>query len=136
MTFSAFFASFAVNDSPSTRMFDRIGGEGMIKPMRNRSLLLVFLCGLASCQSANAQESGAELFEKKIRPVLVEHCYQCHSHPAGKERGGLLLDTREALRRGGDNGPPLVPGKPADSLLIQSLRHSKADLKMPKNAAK
>ena len=83
-----------------------------------------------------AQETGTEFFEKRIRPVLVEHCYKCHSRQAGKERGGLLLDTREALRRGGDNGPTIVPGKPDDSLLVKSIRHTAANLKMPKGGAK
>lgn len=97
----------------------------------------VVLLGLAlAADFARGQESGVEFFEKKIRPVLVEHCYPCHSRQAGKERGGLLLDSRDAMRRGGDNGPTIVPGKPAQSLLIQSIRHARADLKMPKAAPK
>ena len=54
-------------------------------------------------------------FESKIRPVLVEHCYACHSAQAiekGKLRGGLRLDTREASRKGGESGPAVVPGGP------------------------
>jgi hypothetical protein len=76
-----------------------------------------------------------EFFEKRIRPVLVEKCYACHSADArakNKLRGGLRLDTRSGLRAGGDNGPAIVPGKPDDSLLIQALKHDGA-IKMPKD---
>src|SRR5262245_47944818 len=75
---------------------------------------------------------GIAFSESKIRPVLIERCYQCHSAEAEKNKklkGGLLLDSREGVRKGGDSGPVLVPGKPADSLLIKALRHE--DTKMP-----
>src|SRR6516164_8420851 len=62
--------------------------------------------------------AGVEFFEKKIRPVLIEQCYSCHSTEAKKQKGGLLLDSRAGLLKGGDTGPALVPGKPADSLII------------------
>ena len=62
-------------------------------------------------------------FEKHIRPVLVEHCYSCHSAKAEKVKGGLLLDTREGIRRGGDSGPAVVPGTPGESLLLGALRY-------------
>ena len=73
-----------------------------------------------------------EFFEQKIRPVLVEHCYACHSTTAAsnnKLQGKLRLDTREASRAGGESGPAVVPGKPDDSLLISALRHD--SFKMP-----
>jgi hypothetical protein len=75
--------------------------------------------------------AGVEFFEQKIRPVLVEQCYRCHSSGAKKVRGGLRLDTREALRRGGDSGPALVPGEPDRSLLVKAVRHTDAALRMP-----
>jgi hypothetical protein len=68
-----------------------------------------------------------------IRPTLVEHCYACHSAEAEakkKLRGGLRLDTREAVLTGGDTGPALVPGKPAESLLLKTLRYD-GEVKMP-----
>ena len=71
-----------------------------------------------------------EFFEKKIRPVLVEQCYECHSGQAEKVKGGLLLDTRDGIRKGGDSGPAVVPGEPDESLLIKALRHDE-ELKMP-----
>lgn len=75
--------------------------------------------------------AGIEFFEKKIRPVLVEHCYKCHSTETKTPKGGLRLDTRDALRKGGDTGPGLIPGKPDESLLIKAIRHTDDQLKMP-----
>jgi hypothetical protein len=63
--------------------------------------------------------------------VLVEHCLECHSIESGKAKGGLRLDDREAILRGGDSGPALVPGKPEESLLLAAVRHSDPDLEMP-----
>src|SRR5262245_37158432 len=80
-----------------------------------------------------APAQDAEFFEKKIRPALSEHCYKCHSAEAEKAKklkGGLHLDTRDGLRKGGDSGPAVVPGKVDDSLLIKALRYD-GDLKMP-----
>ena len=71
----------------------------------------------------------AEFFEKKIRPVLLRHCYKCHSQEAKNLKGGLLLDTREATRKGGDSGPAVVPQNVSESLLISALRQD--GLEMP-----
>jgi hypothetical protein len=70
-----------------------------------------------------------QFFEKKIRPVLVEHCYQCHSAKSEELGGGLLLDSRAGVFKGGESGPSVVPGKPAQSLLISSLEFR--DFEMP-----
>ena len=79
--------------------------------------------------------SDAEVFfEQRIRPVLVERCYSCHSAAALTKKslkGGLLLDSPAGLRKGGDSGPALVPGKPEDSLLIAAIRYESFD--MPPN---
>lgn len=67
-----------------------------------------------------------EFFEKKIRPVLVKHCYECHSQAAAKEnklQANLLLDSRQGVRAGGDSGPAVVPGKPEESWLLSALRY-------------
>src|SRR4029079_18219965 len=72
-------------------------------------------------------------FESKIRPVLVDHCYKCHSVDAGKSKGNLLLDSREKIRAGGDRGPAVVPGDPDASLLLAAVAHSDPDLEMPPN---
>jgi hypothetical protein len=92
-----------------------------------RTSLLVFLILAAS---AHAADPGIEFFEAKVRPVLVENCYKCHSTAAKKQKGGLHLDTRDAIRAGGDTGPAVVPGKPAESVLLKAVRHT-GDLKMP-----
>jgi hypothetical protein len=80
-------------------------------------------------RAAEPARARLDFFEKRIRPVLVEHCYKCHAAPAAKARGGLLLDSREGLRRGGASGPAVVPGDPAASRLLRALRYE--DLQMP-----
>lgn len=70
-------------------------------------------------------------FENKIRPVLVSKCYDCHSADAEKIKGGLALDTREGLRKGGDSGHGVIPGDVDGSLLIKALRYTDSDLEMP-----
>jgi hypothetical protein len=81
--------------------------------------------------SAEPDPAGIEFFEKKIRPVLVEHCYPCHSQGAEKVKGGLLLDTRDGLLKGGENGPAIFEGDPDKSLLIKAVRYTDEDLRMP-----
>src|SRR5205085_2936922 len=75
--------------------------------------------------------AGLDFFESKIRPVLVKHCYACHSAAAGKTESGLALDTRERIRAGGDRGPAVVLRDPKASLLLAAVSHADADLKMP-----
>ncbi|MDP1560431.1 MAG: PSD1 and planctomycete cytochrome C domain-containing protein [Pirellulaceae bacterium] len=77
-------------------------------------------------------QDETNFFENKIRPVLVEHCYECHSvaaADAGKLKGGLRLDNREAVRQGGDTGPAVVAGNPEESLLLSALHYQ--DYEMP-----
>src|SRR5262245_13005318 len=73
---------------------------------------------------------GVEFFEKRVRPVLVEHCYACHS-TSGKQKGNLFLDSRDGVRKGGDSGPAIVPGKPAESLLLKAVSYGNEELQMP-----
>jgi len=78
------------------------------------------------------QSTGdVEVFEQKIRPVLVEKCYPCHSTKAEKAKGGLRLDTRANTLKGGNSGSVLAPGDPDGSLLIRAIRHTDPDLRMP-----
>ena len=72
-----------------------------------------------------------QFFETRVRPVLVERCYKCHSHDADKIKGGLMLDTREGMLHGGDTGPAIDPGKPEDSLLIEAISYKDDNLQMP-----
>jgi len=84
------------------------------------------MCG--SHSRANAAEPNYEFFERRIRPVLVQHCGECHSAQSKIVRGGLRVDSREALRRGGDSGPALVAGKPDESPLIAALRYDGVEM--------
>jgi hypothetical protein len=70
-------------------------------------------------------------FERQIRPLLIEHCYKCHSGEAKEIGGELQLDSRAAMRRGGQSGPVVVPGQPDQSRLIQAVRYNDALLQMP-----
>ncbi len=72
-----------------------------------------------------------KFFETKIRPVLMTKCAKCHASGAEKVRGGLLVDSREGLRKGGDTGPAVVPGNPDESLLITAIRYKDESLQMP-----
>ncbi|MFO0898093.1 MAG: PSD1 and planctomycete cytochrome C domain-containing protein [Pirellulales bacterium] len=78
---------------------------------------------------ATASPGAAEFFEQKIRPVLVERCYACHSAEADEPSGGLRLDSREAARAGGDSGPAVAPGDAQSSLLLSAMRYE--GLEMP-----
>jgi len=69
-------------------------------------------------------------FETKIRPVLAQECYECHASGAKKVGGKLLLDTTTGLKRGGESGSPMIPGKPEDSLILHALKWLD-DLEMP-----
>ena len=80
-----------------------------------------------SVTSAQAQD-GPEFFEKNIRPLFARQCMACHSATAGM--GGLKLDTRENLLKGGKRGPAVTPGKSDESILLRAVTHS-AGLKMP-----
>jgi mono/diheme cytochrome c family protein len=87
---------------------------------------------LASSFAFSADPAGIAFFEQKIRPVLVEHCYSCHSAEAKKLKGNLYLDSKAGWEKGGDSGEPaIIPGKPDESLLIRTVQHLEADMEMP-----
>ncbi len=100
-----------------------------------RKLLFVLMAGVVAAQdappSAPDDPAGIEFFEKKIRPVLVDRCYSCHSAGAPKLKGGLRLDTLEAALKGGDTGPAFVPGQPDKSLIVEAVAYQNVDLRMP-----
>ena len=79
------------------------------------------------CQTA----AGTELFEKEIRPVLATKCYGCHSSKLKSPMGGLVLDTKSGLKKGGNGGAVLVAGAPASSRLLQALSYNQTELRMP-----
>ncbi len=84
-----------------------------------------------SAAEAAADSAGDSFFEQKIRPVLADHCYKCHSTKAAKVKGGLVLDSMERALKGGNTGPAIVPSKPEESLLLKAIRYSDPDLEMP-----
>src|SRR6478672_10174347 len=93
----------------------------------------IFLLALFAsfAQASDSDRAGFDFFEKHIRPVLSEQCYKCHSAQAEKLKGKLLLDNREAMMRGGEGGPIIVPGDPDKSRLIIALRFTDEDMQMP-----
>ena len=103
--------------------------------IRTRRLvaMVVFLTLLSPAVGAPAagadDADGLEFFEKRIRPVLIRHCYECHSSAATEAKAGLRLDSRDGIRAGGETGPSVVPGNADDSLLIAAIRHE--SLQMP-----
>ena len=114
---------------------ERIRKIPLPRPARKSAGLLLH-CGIfvffllaASATSSIAQEAEIEFFEKKIRPVLIERCYKCHSADSKKVKGKLFLDTRDGLLKGGESGPAIVAGKPEKSLLVSALQYE--DLEMP-----
>ena len=95
---------------------------------------LLLCCPKPAALSAELSPGAVEFFESNIRPVLAQDCYECH-RTNGKKKGGLALDSRQALLDGGDSGAAFVPGDPNASLLIKAIRHED-DLEMPKASAK
>lgn len=111
------------------------GLQAILRPHRlgaGSYLLTLAACHLARAASEPAiSASDLQFFESKIRPVLIDKCYKCHSKEADKIRGGLLLDTREALLHGGNTGPAIVPGNVKESLLVTAISYKDDDLQMP-----
>jgi hypothetical protein len=98
--------------------------------------LLVLLASAACADGLRAQDADKlAFFEKRVRPILAQRCYSCHSEAAGKKKGNLVLDRRERLLAGGASGPVLVPGSPDKSLLVQAVRYAHEELRMPPSGA-
>ena len=87
-------------------------------------------CGIAKTTDALPAEHR-DFFESKVRPLLVARCYECHSKESGKQKGGLLLDSKLGWETGGDSGPAIVPSDAEQSLLATAISYRDFDLKMP-----
>ena len=99
--------------------------------LRAISFFLVFSASLGLAQDERELTTEElKFFESKIRPIFAEYCYKCHSAEE-KIKGGLQLDNRAGLRHGGDSGVVLVPGKPAESLLVTAITWADEDYEMP-----
>jgi hypothetical protein len=106
----------------------------LMQPVSTMALRVVLLWSFAigfTSWSEPLSPSQTDFFENKIRPLLANNCYKCHSQQAVKIKGGLLLDTRAGWSTGGDSGPAIVPGNPEKSLLIKAVRYTDQDLQMP-----
>jgi hypothetical protein len=108
--------------------------------MKPSVFFALLLAGTTVSAADAPSPEGVKFFESKIRPVLIEHCYQCHSTvslKAGKLQGELLLDSRDGIRKGGESGPAVVPGDVKASSLIAAIRHETFEMppksKLPKN---
>ena len=100
--------------------------------MKTKILFAAFAVALPlGAEEPKPMPEQLDFFEKKIRPVLADKCYKCHSEKTEKVRGGLVLDTREGIRRGGDSGPSVVPGDLKESILIEAIRYHNKDFAMP-----
>jgi cytochrome c553 len=98
-------------------------------------VLVAFGAPRANAQTPRDEEAQLEFFEKKIRPLLIDNCFNCHSANTNS-RGGLRVDDRNGLVTGGGRGAAIVPGQPEKSLLIQAVKHTHPKLKMPLPPAK
>src|SRR4051812_43034135 len=101
--------------------------------MRRQQLIFVLLCAIVAAGLSRAEPSEADVqfFESKVRPVLVEKWFSCHSAEAKKLKADLYLDSRDGFLKGGESGPALVPGKPEQSRMIEAIGYKNADLQMP-----
>src|SRR5215469_17579264 len=90
----------------------------------------VFLMALAAsaAQAQTPNLASQDFFETKIRPILANNCYSCHTN---SQLGGLRLDSAEAMAKGGSRGSAITPGDPDKSLIITAVRQTDPDLKMP-----
>ncbi|WP_182868560.1 DUF1553 domain-containing protein [Rhodopirellula sp. JC639] len=102
-------------------------------PLSNLTALVIASCAITLCligpAVTGAAEPGSEsFFEQKIRPVLIKHCYQCHSADSDEIGGSLWLDSAGAMREGGDSGPAIRPGDADASLLISAIRYESSEM--------
>ena len=101
--------------------------------LRHTTLALsLFAASFAgAADEAPPTKEGLEFFEKNVRPILSDRCYECHSAQKSSSKGGLILDSRDGALKGGDEGPSVVPGNLEKSLLIKAVRYTDPEFAMP-----
>ena len=99
--------------------------------VRLTGLFLILAYPAFAAVTAEPTAEQAAFFESKIRPILADNCYKCHSLENGKSKGGLTLDTRDGVLKGGEVGPAVVPGDPGASPLLKAVKYEDKDLQMP-----
>src|SRR5262249_25497169 len=124
--------------APAHDYVDRYTAKAFRPPeaVRMKHLVVILVlaattAGVRAADDASLSSADRDFFEKRIRPLLVERCFECHSTKSVKKRGGLLLDSRDSLLRGGDTGPAVVVGQPDKSLLLRAVRYQDEHLQMP-----
>ena len=100
------------------RCLERAGKRGCGRVV---TALAICLAAAGARGAAALPKDQVDFFEQRIRPVLSEHCYKCHSEGAEKIKGGLVLDSRDGSLKGGETGPAVVPGDAGKSLLIRAV---------------
>src|SRR5947209_185121 len=110
---------------PSSRWHSLQGPARMHRSVARAVSLVVLLAAAAPGRAG----SDLEFFEKRIRPLLAEHCHSCHGPK--RQRGGLQLSSASGIREGGDRGPVVNAGKPDESLLLRAVRYVDDELRMP-----
>ena len=120
-----------VLSKPSAEVRNRRSSEARLSGVGSVIVSLAFLLSAFVVSGAELTPAQSQFFESRIRPVLSDNCYKCHSAQSEKVKGGLMLDSREGLLKGGDTGPAIVPGDPEKSLLIKAVRYTDPDLQMP-----
>src|SRR5438045_9285669 len=99
--------------------------------LRLACAMVVAFASVSTGLAAEPTKAQLDFFESKVRPVLANNCYKCHSAKAEKVKGGLLLDSRDGVLKGGETGPSIVAGYPEKSLLIKAISYAAPDLQMP-----
>ena len=130
------------NEDYGVGLGQQTGLEDAALVLRKKTILtltLASVCGLALMQAAEPgttqiNPDGLELFEKRIRPVLLENCLTCHG--SEQAMAGLRLDFRGGWEKGGQSGPAIVPGQPDLSPLIRAIRHDGSQASMPLGGSK
>lgn len=91
------------------------------RPLLSCAIVSVFSLAAHACGAETTDAAKVAFFENRIRPILIEHCFECHNDK--KQEGGVRLDFRDAMLAGGDSGASIVPGKPEESLMVEAVRY-------------
>ena len=115
----------------SSRFRDSGGRESTSRALRSLIVLLASAAGSPLLAGDAKSGPDQDYFRETVEPILVERCYDCHSHDAGEASGGLMLDSKAGWEAGGDSGPAIVPGKPDESRLVRAVQYKDPLVEMP-----